>query len=57
MYKRLTVSIEEDLHNAFKSAVAKKGLTIADVVRALVIKWLSEQAAAERGAQDAPNGS
>ncbi len=52
MSKRVTVNISRGLHKEFKSAVAKRGVTITDVIRDLIIKWLSEQA---REKTNAPN--
>ena len=51
--KRLTVDISENLHNEFKSAAAKRGLTITAAVEALIVQWLREQTCVERGDSDA----
>ena len=37
--KRISVDIDESSHRALKATAAERGVTIADVVRQLVLEW------------------
>jgi len=41
--KRITVSVLDSLHRAVKSKGAAQGLTMSDVVRALLQAWVEDR--------------
>jgi predicted HicB family RNase H-like nuclease len=43
MVKKIVVSVTESLHREIKATAAEQGLSVSEVLRSLVEKWLTGQ--------------
>lgn len=49
--KRITVSVDDDLHKQAKIEAAKQGKTISEIIRDLLSTWLKREAEQQSASQ------